>query len=149
MHSPKCVNNIAFIAIFSESFLEHLQLMRHWFHALRCFAQFHFYSMLPRQARVIILSTLRTTFLTASCRNAAQSARLADLPESFTYFNEMSSARNAIWLTYLIIYYPRVLLPLKFLKAECGRVAPGGGWKYFRMPYILRACMCALYRRNI
>lgn len=29
---------------------------------------------------------------------------------------------NAIWLMYLIIYYPGVLLPLKFLDAECGRV---------------------------
>jgi len=39
----------------------------------------------------IILSILRVTFLTPSCRNVAQSARLADLPGSFTYFNEMSS----------------------------------------------------------
>lgn len=43
-------------------------------------------------SRVIILSALRVTFLTSSCRNVAQSARLADLPGSFTYFNEMSSA---------------------------------------------------------
>jgi len=27
---------------------------------------------------------------------------------------------NAIWLMYLIIYYLRVLLPLKFLEVECG-----------------------------
>lgn len=43
-------------------------------------------------SRVIILSALGVTFLTPSCWNVAQSARLADLPGSFTYFNEMSSA---------------------------------------------------------
>lgn len=35
---------------------------------------------------------LWVTFLNPSCRNVAQSARLADLPASVTYFNEMSSA---------------------------------------------------------
>jgi len=54
------------------------------------FYRFLHYSVKPDYN--IILSALRATFLTPSCRNVAQSARLADLPGSFTYFNEMSSA---------------------------------------------------------
>lgn len=55
-------------------------------------------------SRVIILSALRAIFLTPSCRNVAQSARLADLPGSFTYFNKMSSAIRQCHMAHVFNY---------------------------------------------
>lgn len=97
----------------------------------------------------IILSTLRATFLTpsecctvcTSCRSTGGEGLLHILTKCLPPYG------NAIWLMYLIIYYPGVLLPLKFLDAECG-------WVYRRTEILSYAlyfanifCICILYTK--
>lgn len=55
---------------------------------------------------------------------------------------------NAIWLMYLIIYYPGVLLPLKFL-AECGRVYRRTEILSYILYFADIFCICILYTKYI